>query len=114
MNIQEFIKAKEEELDGLGDIYTFPHNSCTYVMGYKPEENGSSIPLDGRNDTEVIKHFLSHSLLEYNEKITEMIENKKATCLGNPELMLSIEDRIKNEALDDIITNLTRDTNPKE
>ena len=114
MNTQEFIKAKEEELDGLGDIYTFPHNSCTYVMGYKPEENGSSIPLDGRNDTEVIKNLLSQSLLEYNEKIKEMIENKKATCLGNPEWMLSIEDRIKNETLDDIITNLTQDTNPKE
>jgi hypothetical protein len=44
----------------------------------------------------------------------EMIENKKATCLGNPEWMLSIENRIKNETLDDIITNLTHDTNPKE
>ena len=113
MNIQEFIKAKEEELDGLGDIYTFPHNSCTYVSGFKPEENGSCIPLDGRNDTEVIKNLLSQSLLEYNEKIKEMIENKKATCLGNPEWMLSIEDRIKNETLDDIITNLNSKDNEK-
>ena len=109
MNIQEFIKAKEEELDGLGDIYTFPHNSCTYVMGYKPEENGSSIPLDGRNDTEVIKNLLSQSLLEYNEKIKEMtIETAEQWFTINPKY------RTKKRLLDDIITNLTQDTNPKE
>ena len=50
----------------------------------------------------------------YVNEIKEMVKNKKATCFGNPEWMLSIEDRIKNETLDDIITNLTQDTNPKE
>jgi len=123
-NINDFIKAKEEELDGLGDIYTFPHNSCTYVRGYKPEENGSSIPLDGRNDTEVIKNLLSQSLLEYNEKIKEMCEKKNGLNGENlpfensPEIYGNqrIESYKKgyNQALDDIITNLTQDTNPKE
>ena len=111
-NINDFIKAKEEELDGLGDIYTFPHNSCTYVMGYKPEENGSSIPLDGRNDTEVIKNLLSQSLLEYNEKIKEMIEEKIKTEDNDENFYEDyLENKGFNKAIDDIITNLTTKDN---
>ena len=96
MNIQEFIKAKEKEFDELKKSFS----------AVKEDEWWAS-------DEDHIKHFLSHSLLEYNEKIKEMVRNKKATCLGNPEWMLSIEDRIKNETLDDIITNLTTKGNEK-
>ena len=89
MNIQEFIKAKEEEFDE-----KFP-----------PARDGDYT----KHPLPHIKHFLSQSLLEYNEKIKEMtIETAEQWFTINPKY------RTKKRLLDDIITNLTQDTNPKE
>ena len=94
MNIQEFIKEKEEEFDerfGKEGVIAKTDENCI-LIGFTKKE---------------LKHFLSQSLLEYNEKIKEIIEEAppmtRTECEeGNP------IDK------DDIITNLTQDTNPKE
>ena len=93
MNIQEFIKAKEEEFD-----------EKFLKTGINPEEKFMVLHTA---DIPELKQFLSQSLLEYNEKIKGIIEEAppmtRTECEeGNP------IDK------DDIITNLTQDTNPKE
>ena len=88
MNIQEFIKAKEEEFDE-----KFP-----------PARDGDYT----KHPLPHIKHFLSQSLLEYNEKIKEMCKDKKKRKNsikffgGNG----YYNQQGYNQALDDIITNL--------
>jgi len=89
MKTDEFIKAKEEEFDE-----KFP-----------PARDGDYT----KHPLPHIKHFLSQSLLEYNEKIKEMtIETAEQWFTINPKY------RTKKRLLDNIITNLTQDTNPKE
>ena len=88
MNIQEFIKAKEEEF---GEKFP-PARDGDYTKHPLPH----------------IKHFLSQSLLEYNEKIKEMIESKKKHITYFQE-----ENRNYNQALDNIITTLTTKDNEK-
>jgi hypothetical protein len=96
MNIQEFIKAKEEEFDerfGKEGVIAKTDENCI-LIGFTKKE---------------LKHFLSQSILEYNEKIKEMtIETAEQWFTINPKY------RTKKRLLDDIITNLTQDTNPKE
>ena len=87
-NIKNFIKAKEEEFDE-----KFP-----------PARDGDYT----KHPLPHIKHFLSQSLLEYNEKIKEMVRDKKYLR------EISEKDKMINDTLDNIITNLTQDTNPKE
>ena len=88
-NINDFIKAKEESID-------------VVFMDY-----------DRWGNTEPIKDFLSQSLLEYNEKIKEMCEDKKKIIKDNSqtddEVLYKeyLYNTSHNQALDDIITNLT-------
>ena len=105
-NIKNFIKAKEEEFDE-----KFP-----------PARDGDYT----KHPLPHIKHFLSQSLLEYNEKIKEMIE--KIDIFEPEEFDSGGDDEYENRrnAVDgarrqgenkmkmNIITNLTQDTNPKE
>ena len=86
MNIQEFIKAKEEEFD---EKFTVKSNAGNGLLRY--------------TDADGIKHFISQSLLEYNEKIKEMIESEKWVLI---EGKLAQFQKDRNKALDDIITNL--------
>lgn len=91
MNIQEFIKAKEELAQEIQDYYF---------------DRGARLTAQ---DWKWIKEKISQSLLEYNEKIKEMtIETAEQWFTINPKY------RTKKRLLDDIITNLTQDTNPKE
>lgn len=95
MNIQEFIKAKEEEFD-----------EKFLKTGINPEEKFMVLHTA---DIPELKQFISQSILEYNEKIREMtIETAEQWFTINPKY------RTKKRLLDDIITNLTQDTNPKE
>ena len=114
-NINEFIKAKEEEFDE--KFVSFQADGTSY---------GAGLYLNGKVMPEDIKHFLSQSLLEYNEKIKEMIE--KIDIFEPEEFDSGGDDEYENRrnAVDgarrqgenkmkmNIITNLTQDTNPKE
>lgn len=40
---------------------------------------------------------------EEKTRLIKIVEGKKIPCIGNPEMMLGIEDRVKNTTLDDII-----------
>ena len=94
MNIQEFIKAKEEEFDEkylsyIQEISIGQYDENGVNIGFLPSEK-------------VIKNFISQSLLEYNEKIKrdllqDLDHEECAKCY--------IERKL---------TNLTQDTNPKE
>jgi len=59
MNIQEFIKAKIKEFDKQFIVH------CS---------DGDILGTDKSNEVRKAKHFISQSLLEYNEKIKEKIE----------------------------------------
>ena len=99
MNIQEFIKAKEEEFEKDFE-FLYGEDDPTHTFH---DHDDYLIIRDN------IKHFLSKSLLEYNEKIKEMtIETAEQWFTINPKY------RTKKRLLDDIITKLTQDTNPKE
>ena len=97
MNIQEFIKEKEEEFD---DEFCYENDNNETIITYSFCQNPKLL-------RDKINNFLSQSLLEYNEKIKEMINTLE---VYNPEQMeeYNLTDK------DDIITNLTQDTNPKE
>ena len=94
MNIQEFIKAKEEEFDEkylsyIQEISIGQYDENGVNIGFLPSEK-------------VIKNFISQSILEYNEKIKrdllqDLDHEECAKCY--------IERKL---------TNLTQDTNPKE
>ena len=104
MNIQDFIKLKEEEFDE-----KFP-----------PARDGDYT----KHPLPHIKHFLSQSILEYNEKIKEMIEKIDALTPVVDKCMSKVSDEAKvpkygqnylgREDVLKLITNLTQDTNPKE
>ena len=106
MNIQEFIKAKESEFDEkylsyIQEISIGQYDENGVNIGFLPSEK-------------VIKNFLSQSLLEYNEKIKEMIESNKKSYKETH--FCRFNDGECNcdcylEALDDIITNLTTKDN---
>ena len=104
-NINEFIKAKEEEFDEkylsyIQEISIGQYDENGVNIGFLPSEK-------------VIKNFLSQSILEYNEKIKEMCEEKKKIIKDNSqtddEVLYKeyLYDTSHNQALDDIITNLT-------
>ena len=94
MNIQEFIKAKIKEFDKQFVVH------CS---------DGDILGTDKSNEVRKAKHFLSQSLIEYNEKIKDMIER---THLNGNNLGKYADGAI--EMKNAIITNLTQDTNPKE
>ena len=99
MNIQEFIKAKEEEFD---DEFCYENDNNETIITYSFCQNPKLL-------RDKINNFLSQSLLEYNEKIKEMtIETAEQWFTINPKY------RTKKRLLDDIITNITQDTNPNE
>ena len=91
-NINDFIKAKEEEFEKDFE-FLYGEDDPTHTFH---DHDDYLIIRDN------IKHFLSKSLLEYNEKIKEMCKDKKKHITYFQE-----ENRNYNQALDDIITNLT-------
>lgn len=42
-------------------------------------------------------------------RIVKILEKSKVACLGNPEMMLGIQDQTKNKTLDEAITLITKD-----
>ena len=104
MNIQEFIKEKEEEFD---DEFCYENDNNETIITYSFCQNPKLL-------RDKINNFLSQSILEYNEKIKEMIELEKVNSDYGVFVGEEKADIFYNQALDDIITNITQDTNPKE
>lgn len=97
MNIQEFIKAKIKEFEKIID--GIDKDETEYNNGWWETSSGAEFGLNKKIE---LKHFLSQSLLEYNEKIKrdllqDLDHEECAKCY--------IERKL---------TNLTQDTNPKE
>ena len=102
MNIQEFIKEKEEEFD---DEFCYENDNNETIITYSFCQNPKLL-------RDKINNFLSQSLLEYNEKIREMIEEKIKTEDNDENFYEDyLENKGFNKALDDIITNLTTKDN---
>ena len=110
MNIQEFIKAKEKNIEYLKIIIEWEQKPEIADILQKISD------VAWKKQKPKLIDFLSQSLLEYNEKIKEMCKDKKKRKNsikffgGNG----YYNQQGYNQALDDIITNLTQDTNPKE